>query len=460
MKYTIRILLTLLVLSSLSTARAQLKNAYAGRKTRILFLLDGSGSMVQTMGTTDRWSAAIRLLNHICDTVRNVENLEIGLRVFGHNKPNSARDCNDTKLEVPFAANNHKNFVNKLKTIKPLGYTSITQSLLACAKDFPEDKTARNIIVLITDGIEECGGDPCTVSAALQKQGIILKPFIVGLGTDEELFRKTYSCAGRYFNAQSEEELQKVFGIILSQALNNTTCQINLLDAQSQPRETNVPISIYDANTGILVENIVHTMNGKAVPDTVFLDPVRKYNFVVHTLPQVVKNDVELVPGKHNTIPIETPQGDLLLKVGGITKYGRLQAIVRKSGDMNTITAQDFNTTQRFLTGTYDLEILTVPRIYWKNVSIAQNRTTTVEIAPPGVLQLTLGKDIVAEIFQVADNKMQWVMNVDGTKSLQYITMQPGEYKIVYRNKSETRTIYSKTKDFKITSGTNFILTL
>jgi hypothetical protein len=51
-------------------------------------------------------------------------------------------------------------------------------------------------------------------------------------------------------------------------------------------------------------------------------------------------------------------------------------------------------------------------------------------------------------------------MNVDGTKSLQYITMQPGEYKLVYRIKSETRTLYSKTKDFKITTGTNTPITL
>lgn len=459
MKNKIQILLLLLFSTSLST-QAQLKNAYAGKKTRILFLLDGSGSMVAQMGNTDRWSASMRIMNRVVDTLRGVENLEIGLRVFGHNKPNNMRDCNDTKLEVPFAENNHKAFLTRLKQIKPLGYTSITQSLLAAAKDFPTDKTARNIIILVTDGIEECNGDPCAVSAELQKKGIILQPFIIGIGTDEETFRKTYSCAGRYFNAQSEEELQKVFGVILSQALNNTSAQFNLLDAQNLPRETNVPITIYDANTGVLVENIIHTMNGKANPDTVYLDPVRKYNIVVHTLPQITKNNIEIVPGRHNIIPVETPQGDLALKIGGITKYGRLQAIVRKAGDMQTITAQEFNTNLRLLTGDYDLEILSTPRLYLKNVNIKQNRTTTIEIPAPGQLQLTIGKDLVAEIFQLKDNKMEWVMNIDGSKSLQYFAMQPGEYKILYRVKSETRTLYSKTKDFKITTGSSTPITL
>ncbi len=158
----------------------------------------------------------------------------------------------------PFAPNNHKAFVTRLRQIKPLGYTSITQSLLAAAKDFPVDKTARNIIVIITDGIEECNGDPCAVSQELQKKGIILKPFIIGIGSDDEKFRLTYSCAGRYYNAQSQEELQKVIGVIINQALNNTTAQINLLDIQGMPRETNVPITIYDAHTGEVVENVFH----------------------------------------------------------------------------------------------------------------------------------------------------------------------------------------------------------
>jgi Ca-activated chloride channel family protein len=439
---------------------AQIQNTYAGRKTRILFLLDGSGSMLAQMDNTTRWAASIGIMTKLVDTLRSVENLEVGLRVFGHNKPITVKDCYDTKLEVPFTANNHKNFINRMRQIKPLGYTSITQSLLAAAKDFPEDKTSRNIIVIITDGIEECNGDPCAVSAELQKKGIILQPFIIGIGSDGEAFRKTYSCAGRYFNAQSEDELRKAMGVIINQALNNTSVQINLLDAQGMPRESNVPITVYDANTGILVESFIHTMNGKGIPDTIFLDPVRLYRIVAHTLPNVVKDKVEIIPGRHNTVAMETPMGDLSLKIGGITRYGRLQAVVRKAGETNTLVAQEFNTTTRYLTGNYDIEILTTPRKVIKGVNIQQSRTTYVDIPAPGQLQLTTGKDMVASIFQTIDNKMEWVKDIDGTRPNQDFPMQPGDYKIVYRVKSETRTIYSKTKEFKITSGSNTIIAL
>lgn len=441
-------------------AYGQIENAYAGRKTRILFLLDGSGSMVAEMGSTNRWSSAIGIMTNLIDTLRGVENLEVALRVFGHNKPITEKDCYDTKLEVPFAPNNHKAFITKMRGLKPLGYTSITQSLLAAAKDFPEDKTARNMIVIITDGIEECSGDPCAVSKELQSKGIILRPFIIGLGTDDEKFRNTYSCAGRYYNATSHEELQKVMGVIINQALNNTTVQINLLDAQNMPRETNVPITIYDALSGEIVENIVHTMNGKGIPDTLYLDPIRKYTFVAHTLPQVIKEDFEVIPGRHNVVAMETPMGDLALKIGGITKYGRLQAIVRQKGDMTTLNAQDFNTSTKYITGKYDLEILTTPRILMTDVTIQQNRTFTIEIPAPGLLQVNISKDVVADIYQLRDNKMEWVRDIDGNGARIDFPMQPGDYKVVYRNKSETRTLYSKTLDFRITSGSNTIITL
>jgi len=158
-------LLSLLFSLALATGlNGQIQNAFPGKKTRILFLLDASGSMVAEMGKTNRWAVSVTLMSRMIDSLRGVENCEVGLRVFGHGKPITARDCNDTKLEVPFSANNHKQFITRLRQIKPLGFTSITQSLLATAKDFPVDKTARNIIILITDGIEECPGDPCRLN--------------------------------------------------------------------------------------------------------------------------------------------------------------------------------------------------------------------------------------------------------------------------------------------------------
>lgn len=455
-----RALLILFMIAFGLKANAQIINAFEGRKTRILFLLDASGSMLAEMEESNRWSVAVTLLSRMVDSLRSVKDVELGLRVFGHNKPNAMRDCHDTKLEVPFAPFNHKSFRKTLRSIKPLGFTSITQSLLATEEDFPNDPTARNVVIIITDGVEECPGDPCKVSKLLQKKGILLRPFIVGLGTDAEDFRKSYSCAGKYYNAEGIDQFHKVIGVIVHQVLNNTSVQINLLDEQGRPTETDVPITLYDADNGQIIENVVHTMNGKGIPDTLYLDPLRKYNMVVHTLPEKIKSNIEIIPGRHNTIALETPRGDLLLKIGGITSYKGLQAIIRSQKSCSTIYNQPFNTKQKYIAGLYDIEVLSVPRLYFNGIMVTQNKTTTVEIPAAGMLQLRTGRDIQGSIFQRIDGKMKWVMDVPKESGRHELIMQPGEYIAVYRVKSETRTLYSKERAFKISSGINTSLSL
>ena len=76
--------------------------------TRILFILDASNSMNARWGAQTRIDAAKELLAKTVEDIRGIPNLEIGLRVYGHQSPITAtyQDCNDTKLEVPFGKDN------------------------------------------------------------------------------------------------------------------------------------------------------------------------------------------------------------------------------------------------------------------------------------------------------------------------------------------------------------------
>ena len=169
---------------------------------------------------------AKKLLTQTVDSLKSVENLQIALRVYGHQKNyRHGQDCNDTKLEVPFAYNNHEKVKTKLGEITPMGTTPIAMTLEKASGDFTPCSTCRNIIILITDGVEECGGDPCTISMKLQRKGIILKPFVIGIGLDMN-FRKSFECLGTFYNVNNEATFKNVLGIVISQALNKTTAQV------------------------------------------------------------------------------------------------------------------------------------------------------------------------------------------------------------------------------------------
>jgi Ca-activated chloride channel family protein len=427
-------------------------HAQTPEKTRILIIFDASGSMTTPIEKWTRIQVAKRMAIKLIDSLSTFKNVELALRVYGHQKTVDLKDCKDSRLEVPFAPNNLVIMKKRVNSLVPKGWTPIAYSLQECEKDFPAEKGVRNLVIIITDGMEECTGDPCLISQALQKKGIFLKPFIIGLGSSEQ-FKFKFDCVGTYYDANTEKDFENVVGVIVSQAMNATSCQVNLLDKKLRPLETNVLMSIYDASTKKLLFNYEHTMNGRGVPDTLFLDPLRRYDITVHTLPPVQKNNVELIVGRHNIIAIDVPQGFIEFVCTGKTNYTDLKAVVTVKKKSGTIHAQTYNTKKRYLCGVYEMELLTTPRIHLDSVVVDENKTTTILIPQPGRLQINKSRDLVCAIYHVINGKMVWVADISD-EYYQTIIMQPGKYIVVGRSKAETRTIYTFEKEFTITSAT------
>jgi Ca-activated chloride channel family protein len=426
--------------------------------TRILFLFDASQSMYARWETNTKYEVARTLLGEMVDSLDHLDNLELALRVYGHTKKYPPQDCDDTRLEVPFGRNNSFRIKQRLSEIHPSGTTPIARSLEESGGDFPDTK-ARNIIILITDGIEECNGDPCAVSLQLQKQGIVLKPFVIGLGLNKD-FLKQFECVGNYFDASDEAQFRTAFNIVITQALNNTTAQVNLLDAYGKATETNVAMTFYDEHTGAIRYDFMHTINARGVPDTVQIDPLGKYRLVVHTLPQVVKDSITITPGKHNIIAVDAPQGDLKLRMDGSNEYRDLQAIVRKNNDCEILHIQDFNSVQRYLCGKYDLEILTMPRMIVKDVEVTQSKTTTVQIPVPGIATIQANAPGYGSIFKEEDNELKWIYTMTDNTVKESLVLQPGNYRIIFRPKNSQAVIYTIEKSFRITSGSSISVPL
>ncbi len=421
--------------------------------TRILFLFDASQSMFAKWQSDTKFEVAKKLLGEIVDSLQKVDNLELALRVYGHQKPYPPQDCDDTKLEVPFGRFNGYDIKKKLGTITPSGTTPIALSLQACGKDFP-GRMGRNIIILITDGIEECNGDPCAVSAQLQQKGVILKPFVIGLGMNKD-FAREFECVGNYYDAAEEQAFKNILGVVISQALNNTSLQVNLLDINGNPNETNVGMTLYDQFTGAIRYNFVHTMNAKGFPDTLRIDPLATYRLVVHTLPAVTLDNVKAVPGKHTAVGVDAPQGSLHLKLEGAHEYRDLKAVVRKSGDLRTLYAQSFNMVEKYIVGRYDLEILTLPRIYINDVEISQSKTTSVEIPKPGIVSIIVNNPGINDIYVERNNRLEWIHSLDEKLTRESITLQPGKYRAIYRSKNANESIFTVEKEFRVTSGSS-----
>ena len=75
-------------------------------KIRLLFIFDGSNSMNAQWEKSSKIKIAKRLLTQTLDSLKFIDNIEVALRMYGHQTRISPgkQDCSDTKLEVPFSA--------------------------------------------------------------------------------------------------------------------------------------------------------------------------------------------------------------------------------------------------------------------------------------------------------------------------------------------------------------------
>lgn len=429
------------------------------KKTRILFIFDASNSMKGHWSDGSKISIAKKTLAATVDSLKEVPNLELGLRVYGHQSPVTPtyQDCNDTKLEVKFGKDNHNQIKTTIQNIEPKGTTPIARSLEASAEDFP-DRNARNIIILITDGLEACDKDPCEVARKLKEKGISVRPFVVGVGIDLE-YLKAFECIGKVYNADDASTFKNVITDVVNQAINNTSVQVNLNDINGNPIHTDVTMHFYKAGTKNLIYTYTHTMNRFGRPDTLVVDPNKNYDIIVHTTPNVSKKNVDIVKGKHNIIDIDAPQG--LLKVqfqGNYTK--KVPVILSKKDDKKTLNVQYCNESEQYITGTYDIEILTLPRVY-KTVDIKQSKTEYVNLPLPGTIMYQTFYEITGQLFLTNDDgSKEWLYNLDDGNTKGYLDLLPGEYEIVFRKKTATTSSKTKVYKFTVTPGSHQTLTL
>jgi len=444
-----------------SSLKAQQTQVYKPNVNRILFVLDGSGSMKQQWGEKTKFENAKELLAKIIDSVEQKNtNVEFAVRVFGYQFSREQKNCKDSKLLIPFAKNNAAKIKSILKSISPQGMSPVAYSIQLGAKDFPDDFKSLNSIILITDGEENCEGDPCKISQELIAKRITLKPFIVGLNVDPAKYDK-FKCMGTFYDTKDETSFYNTVGVIIKQTLNTTSTQVNLLDPNGNPTVTNIAFTLYDHNSGKIQYNFIHTMNEKGNPDTLYLDPVGIYDLELHTYPSVRKENIELIPGKHNIIALDVPAGDLKAEcTGASVANNNAQVLIRSKKDLkNILNVQDLNEEEKYLSTDYHLEILTTPEIYIDTflVAFAEN---TIPVPNYGTLSIMASENLSAGIFTINNGLMQLVSHFEMTAKTENRKLQPGEYWIVYKSKSNYDSESTKTEKFLVEEGRVTVINL
>jgi Ca-activated chloride channel family protein len=133
---------------------------------------------------------------------------------------------------------------------------------------------------------------------------------------------------------------------------------------------------------------------------------------------------------------------------------------VMLKGQTTTLNAQALNSTQKYLVGSYDVEIFTLPRSY-QTIEISQSKTTIISVVASGTLNYTAKKSLIGQIFtDKGAQTFEWVCDLKEGANKGLWNLQPGSYKVVYREKDQKSTAYTREKNFKIESNKTITLNL
>jgi len=441
----------LFILLSFSLFNLQAQNP---KTTRILFIFDESNSMNGEWEGGIKIDIARKLMYKLLDSIATIPNMQVALRMYGHQFHYDPQNCNDTKLEVPFAKNNIEQIKTKLRTITPKGTTPIAKSLLEAGEDFPPCSNCTDVIILVTDGIEACAGDPCALAIQLQQKGIKLKPYVIGIGLDVEII-KAFECFGdNFMEAKDAITFETILEKVITKysPTGETKVKVELLDINNKANETNVNMTFFDQSTGKMLYNYIHTLTDKNEPDEVALDFGHTYKMVVNTLPPVMIENIKIFENQENIIRAKTPQGSLMIKEERGYKLENIQCIIRTKGSCNTLNTMIVREEEKYIVGQYDIEVHTLPITYYKNIQVNQSNLTTVIVPEPGLINFAMPSEGFGSVYQVKRNSVEWVCNLNNLAK-ETLLLQPGNYIAVYRPGKMKTIASSRTKEFVVKSG-------
>lgn len=192
----------------------------------IEIILDVSGSMAQIVDNDEtRMDAAKRVLTDVVGGFPDREGVNVGLRIYGHKGDNTDagkdESCQSSELVVPVEGVDTQGLLDEIESLQPTGWTPLALSLEQSADDFPQaSDEASNYVILVTDGLETCGGEPCMTSAELHASDAKATVSVIGLALIPAE-QETIACiaeegGGEVYGAADASELSNALFTALS----------------------------------------------------------------------------------------------------------------------------------------------------------------------------------------------------------------------------------------------------
>ncbi len=252
-----------------------------GSAEGLLIILDHSSSMAESVQGEVKIVVAKEV---IVDLLNDLPvGAKVGLRDFA--------GCGSTQLLVPIAPLNVAAFTSQVMALTTHGATPIEETLNQVAGDFAS-VAGKKLVLLITDGMETCKGDPVKAAEALLAAGLDLRINVVGFDiarvskARDQLMQIAQATGGAFLEASNREELRQALSL-------------------SAP----FSYSVYDSSGNLVYSGRLGEATGPQLP-------TGTYRVVINTNPEYVLENVVVSSQQTTVVSVEQQNGSVTARVG------------------------------------------------------------------------------------------------------------------------------------------------
>ncbi|PRX39846.1 Ca-activated chloride channel family protein [Planifilum fimeticola] len=187
------------------------------KQVNVEILLDASGSMAGRVSGGVKMDLAKDAIRKFASKLP--EGARVALRVYGHKGSNQQKDkalsCKSTEMVYPLGEYDKSSFQKSLNKFRPTGWTPLAAAIEQAKSDLSgkTGENVENIIYVVSDGIETCGGDPVKAAKELHDSEIQAIVNIIGFDVDNAGQRALKKVAeaggGEYATVNTGDDLQR-----------------------------------------------------------------------------------------------------------------------------------------------------------------------------------------------------------------------------------------------------------
>jgi Ca-activated chloride channel family protein len=221
---------------------------HALERDNTLLILDASGSMWGRVEGRSKIETARDVLVDLL-AERPLQQ-SLGLMSYGHRRKG---DCADIELLVPPAVQTGDDIRRAVTSIKPRGKTPLSSSVIEAARVLRSEQNKATVI-LVSDGRETCGYDPCQVARELEASGVEFTAHVIGFNVTDPIDLSQLQCmaentGGQFVAVSNGTELSDALQSVSDIFNPHQTAQPDGIGQHSDRELANLGANS-DANTG------------------------------------------------------------------------------------------------------------------------------------------------------------------------------------------------------------------